>query len=321
MTIFPYNKLSMFQRYETQLKQSNVVAFYFPGTLMPQVRELQARGIQVMAYISIYKAGLISEVGPGTGFAGGSCDREEITRNPFWQTTSLTPPLKRGNGHEVAVDGQGVLRRPFGKKDYKRGWYQVCLHHQTRRLKIEQGVSRLLDQGLDGVFVDNVIPHAPCLDTVCRVQATDQTREQVQILNRIYYQLKTYSNPKLVYLNVGKEFLLHPRIHADVYVMENFCYGDRLACYSPRLKDDRLFLASQYYNSESKLLTALKQIQRKTSALGIELIGYTKVDPGLPADQITDRLRRSEAIARKAGIQWTTRLRIPYACGPRRIPT
>lgn len=292
VSFLPYYQESLINRYKRFL-ESDVVISSFPVLARNSIQELRAKGVKVLAYVSIYKAPLIRELEPNTKFSGGSPAKEEVEINPFWKAIAIT-----GDGHEVTTDQYGGLVRPFGKADYKKGWYHQCVFRYGLESKIEKGISGMLEV-TDGVFVDNVIPHKVCYGNGCRGYGKPTEWTQAKFLSMIYDEVKSADRRNLVFLNTGRAYLLDPRVKADVYVTENFCYGET--------KPSGFWFAGKDQRSDENLFEEIRKIKAGLDSEGIQLLGYTKV--GKDRNDAAECLRRSRDIAERFGIMWTTTLR------------
>jgi hypothetical protein len=275
------------------LEQVDKVIVYFPMLTSALLSHLQGLGVCVLAYISIYKTPVIPELEYATGFNGGSPTREETELNPYWRSVAYT-----GQGHELATSATGMSMRPFNKPAYKRGWYQQCLYRSKCADQVCQGVRGLLDCGLDGVFVDNVIDHTPCQHSSCPGRGQNPCKQQIKVLNTVYDRMKKHNSRSLVWLNAGRSHLFKGEVKADVYVTENFCYAEHLA-------GDRCYFAGHTLNSVKAVEQELAGVPAKVWK---RLLGYTKLHrKGLSDAELMKRLEVSRDLAIQNGIMWTTR--------------
>ena len=197
VSFLPYYQESLINRYKRFLDRSDVVVSNFPMLAQSSVQELRAKGVKVLAYVSIYKTPLIHELEPNTKFSGGSPAKEEVEINPFWKAIAVT-----GDGHEVTTDQYGGLVRPFKKANYKKGWYHQCVFRYGLEAKIRKGIAGILEVA-DGVFVDNVIPHQVCYGNGCRGYGKPTEWTQTKFLSMIYDEVKSAGRTNLVFLNTG----------------------------------------------------------------------------------------------------------------------
>jgi len=292
ISFFPYCQEDKVEQYRAALLSSDVVIVYFPMLLSDLVGELRCAGVKVLAYVSVYKAPVIAELEYGTGFQGGSPSREEVERNPFWLALSR-------RSHFV-MDQQGLVKRPFNKL-YKKGWYQLCIWNAACRESALSGLNALLQSGLDGVFVDNVVPHDRCFALHCPGCGMHPDTIQFALLRDLYGLVKSVHDEYLVFLNVGRRYLYQPLCPADVYVIENFCYGEHTNV-------NQLYFASRYCRGVEQLMVELNRVQSQAFEHGVQLLGYTKITRSLTPMVKRICLEKSLAIAQRCGMLWSTPL-------------
>jgi len=117
---FPYYDEANLNLLCDRCRNGDVVVFYFPSMCSPWIKRLKKRGILVLAYISIYKIPVLSELEESKGFSGGVVTKEEVKGSPFWDSVSI----KNATTHrmQIAYFGQKTVRRyaPLGGKTIKR---------------------------------------------------------------------------------------------------------------------------------------------------------------------------------------------------------
>lgn len=289
MITFPYHQPQLEELTEKILHEANYVIDYFPfcnANLMSSLPSYKR-----LAYISLYKVPRISETQERTGFKGGAPSKEELLCNPYWQTIALD------NGLHATQDLTGTSYIPFGKQDYKRGWYTLCLTQEGISDKIMEGIDKLLKSNISGLFIDNVIQPKHCFAKTCDYYNQETSRQQ--LLQQIASILKETN--KTLILNVGRKSLLEDKLPADYYVTENFIFGEKQ-------DPTKIYFAGKYI-SEQELKETVNVINTNLEKQNTQLIGYTKVPRTIPLQTQKQLLLSSQEKARQLGIHWMTNLR------------
>lgn len=274
IAFFPYIGANLRNKHKIALLDAKYVVDYFPYLN----KDLFSSNIERLGYISFYKAPFISQTEYATGFNGGAPTREELENNVFWRTADLDKKSLM-----LVIENNSFLL-PLGKQKYKKGWYKSTISNNESVDKLLFSIEKMLDYGLKGIFVDNVV------DTAQNI-----------ILGRLYNLLKNKN--KTLILNVGRTNLNDANIPADAYVTENFLFGNSTT-------NNRLYFAGKYLNElcESGLLENINKVLHLSKQKNIEIIGYTKTSKDLCFEERTKRLLFSKSIAKKIDISWTSSL-------------
>ena len=160
-------------------------------------------GLKVLPYVSLYK---VSDT---------TRDPSLLTA-PFWRHVDAS---KHPEWFLLRPDGE--IRKPFNDPDYPVGYLQSCCNHESLMRAYEAGVRDVLQQGADGVFVDNVHPYPVCHGPELGKHThdwpeKDNTACYKEALRRVYRVVKSYGADRVVILNSG-----HPS-------REYVGYGDSL---------------------------------------------------------------------------------------------
>ena len=334
---FPYYDEANLNLLCDRCRNGDVVVFYFPSMCSPWIKRLKKRGILVLAYISIYKIPVLSELEESKGFSGGVVTKEEVKGSPFWDSVSIKNANNSPDANSIFRSENGTPLRPFGREDYKKGWYLAYLVSEELENQIMQGLEGLFNRfRVNGIFLDNVVSKlgafvgskskadtwpirqlkrfgvngifpgnliAGLLPSVRpKSEETDWLMRQQTILTKIYKRLKGKNPDNLVFLNVGRQILFNPTIPADAYVTESFCFGDSL------LQKDHLVFAGKNYDNEATMRRDTTEARDGLNEQAINLLAYTKVNGKLPIEQIRQKLKRAHIIASDHELEWTFRI-------------
>lgn len=274
---FPYNKDKYFDKYEDAILDSDIFIDYFPFLNQKNSRKLKDVGKKWIGYISIYKAPIISQLEKKTGFIGGSPTLEEVEENPYWNSVSLD----KYNYKLIE------LKKPFNKPQYKNGWYVSSLSDAKTRHNILFGINKLLDFGLDGVFIDNIIDR--------KIENNLQSKVLENIAKTVHHK-----NGKII-INVGRQALETLNVAADIYVAENFCYGRKT-------NPDKYYFAGKHLELK-ELKKELEKTSLRFTNLKTKILTYTKTPNYLDEEKRVTILNRSQELADDYGFLWTTSLK------------
>jgi hypothetical protein len=197
------------------MSQMSVVAFGQPMRNLESIRRLQKKGVRCLPYISFYKAprlSLIDDEQPD--WEGGSPARKEVLLNPFWKILDLDI-----HPEWVNVDPKGNPRHPFLAPDYQKGWRMLCHWNSDYYTTALEGVRALMEQGFDGVYIDNFAGSGMCIcygdcagkhphDKSGHAAEYDlilvHLMEKRKFHERVTELVKSYGRDKIVMVNSGE---------------------------------------------------------------------------------------------------------------------
>ena len=299
---FPYSNEKQFDFLYNRCNKNDIVIFNFPGSRPNWVNCLREKGVEVLAYISVYKILIISELDESNGFSYGSVSKEEVEMNPFWRSTAIDKTDRISELEKISISESGELIRPFRKADYKKGWYQTCLHSKKLEKQIINGIDNLFNAiKISGIFIDNVVSRLDSCIHCMGINDNLLVRQQ-SILTEIYNNLKRTKKNSLIYLNTGRRTLFEPIIPADMYVSENFCFGDSTS------QNQSLTFAGKVYTSEMSFYLDVVTVRDELFRRGIMLLGYTKINGNISETLLKERLDLAHKLAVRLDIQWTFRI-------------
>jgi hypothetical protein len=272
---FPYDDLRSFEQLHSIVRPHDIVISYFPCSSVDTVRQFQEKGAKVLSYVSIYKLPVVNELDNALGFYKSNVSKCQVGQNPFWRSVSVED--KENTDSIILKDGDFL--RPFDDPFYRQGWYLADLRSETLVNRIYEGVDKLiLNTGLDGLFVDNVVSRI----VIDKMLNSELLSIRNSVLSNIYGRLKNYSKEKMLFLNAGKNVFNDIIVPADYYVGEYF-YPDR-----------------KYEE--------LVRNKTETGKKGMGFLAYYKVSGALSDKEITNYLTEIDDFCAVNAISWSFRI-------------
>jgi len=181
-------------------RRGGAVVFFHPARMSGLIKKYQLKGVKALAYVSFYKAPLLSAPRDDEGWKGNVL-YEEVLQNPFWQMLKLDR-----NPGIYAYDKAGNIMPARGRYDCG-SWYQICPSAELTRNAILAALKELLDAGYDGIFVDESSWIAPvCYGDKYKKHRHTPSRAgneeaYLQLLREVHKLVTSYGSDKIIIIN------------------------------------------------------------------------------------------------------------------------